>query len=63
MEHSKTRKLTELRAKTDRQLTILIASLLERGLSDEAERLLSVLSAPERNQLECQLTRLKTVAA
>ena len=53
--HSRTRKLLELRAKTDRDLMALIGSLLERGLFDEAERLLPTLSSTQRRLVEVKI--------
>jgi hypothetical protein len=53
-------KLAELRAKTDRQLVILIRSTLDDGLASraEAERVYSEVRA-ERRCLESKLARLR----
>lgn len=59
---SKTRKLSELRAKTDRQLILLINNLLDRGLLEQAERLIPFLRSAERQHLELRLNRLKEPA-
>jgi hypothetical protein len=52
---SKTRKLTELRAKTDRQLIELIDNYLDRGFHAEAAALLPLLRGPDRSRLEEKL--------
>jgi hypothetical protein len=52
---SKTRKLTELRAKTDRQLIALIENYLDRGFHAEAAALLPLLHGAERTRLEEKL--------
>jgi len=49
---SKTRKLSELRAKTDRQLVALIEHKLDRGLHVEASALLPLINGAERFRLE-----------
>ena len=56
---SKAHKLLELRTKTDLQLAALIDSLLERGLSADAERLLPVLRSEERHHLQHKLNQVK----
>jgi hypothetical protein len=64
MEHEmKAQKLLELRTKTDRQLTALIGSLLDRGLSAEAERLLPALRGANRLCLELKLNRVKELSS
>ena len=61
---SKTRKLADLRAKTERQLAALITSQLDRGLNPEAERLLPLLrNSCERSRLELRLSRVKELSA
>lgn len=52
---SKTRKLSELRAKTDRQLVALIEHKLESGLHTEVSSLLPYISGTERQRLEEKL--------
>jgi hypothetical protein len=56
---SKTRKLMELRAKTDRELSVLIASLIDRGLFEDAEPLIPLLHGAERQLLESRIHREK----
>ena len=64
MEHkSWTRKLSELRAKTDRELTALITSLLERGHRTDAQRLLPLLSSAERRRIQALFPRESVYAA
>jgi len=60
---TKAQKLLELRAKTDHQLTALIAGQLERGLVSEAERLLPLLRSPERRHLERKLMQVKELSS
>ena len=60
---SRTRKLSELRAKTDRELVIIITALLDRGDYIDAERLVPLLSSPERGRIEELLPRKSVYAA
>ncbi len=59
---SKAQKLLELRAKTDCELSVLIDSLLERGLREDAERLLPVLRGVARQHLELKLVQVKELS-
>lgn len=60
---SRTRKLSELRAKTDRELMALIINLLERGQNTDAQRLLPLLSSAERRRIEHLFPRESVCAA
>jgi hypothetical protein len=60
MSRTNTRKLTELRAKTDLELVHLIRNRLQRGLGDERARTevlawLPLVTAPDRAALERML--------
>ena len=55
MEQRKAQKLSELRAKTDRQLTALIGRLVDNGRYAEVERLLPFLSGSDRRSMEALL--------
>lgn len=52
---SKTRKLSELRAKTDRQLVTLIEHKLAAGRGSEVIDLLPLINATDRRRLECKV--------
>ena len=60
---SRTRKLSELRAKTDRELVIIVTALLERGHNTDAQRLLPLLSGAERRRIEELFPRKSVYAA
>jgi len=52
---SKTRKLSELRAKTDRQLVTLIEHKLAAGRRSEVIDLLPLINPTDRRRLECKV--------
>lgn len=55
MEQRKAQKLCELRAKTDRQLNVLVGRLVDDGRHAEAERLLPFLCGSDRRRMEALL--------
>ena len=60
---SRTRKLSELRAKTDRELVTIISALLDRGQDVDAQRLMLLLSAAERCRIKELFPRKSVCAA
>lgn len=62
MEQRKAQKLSELRAKTDRQLYALIGRLVDNGCQAEAERLLPFLSGADRRRMEALLDRARELS-